>query len=79
MQLLEMVESNELNRSLLTILDENIASAHQGNQVIALGKVLPVSPDSFSRDFICLFEFEAEKLQNLSQNTPYSSEHDIIY
>ncbi|KAK9927478.1 hypothetical protein M0R45_024659 [Rubus argutus] len=30
--LLEMVESNELNRSLLTILDENIASAHQGNQ-----------------------------------------------
>lgn len=44
MQLLEMVESNELNRSLLTILDENIASAHQGNQVIALGKILPDFP-----------------------------------
>ncbi|KAF5734879.1 hypothetical protein HS088_TW15G00375 [Tripterygium wilfordii] len=30
--LLEMVESNELNRSLLALLDENIANAHQGNQ-----------------------------------------------
>ncbi|KAF5460812.1 hypothetical protein F2P56_020653 [Juglans regia] len=30
--LLEMVERNELNRSLLTLLDENIANAHKGNQ-----------------------------------------------
>ncbi|XP_024019630.1 uncharacterized protein LOC21401953 [Morus notabilis] len=30
--LLEMVENNELNRSLLTLLDENIANAHRGNQ-----------------------------------------------
>ncbi|CAK7355788.1 unnamed protein product [Dovyalis caffra] len=30
--LLEMVEQNELNRSLLTLLDENIASANQGKQ-----------------------------------------------
>ncbi|XP_022759083.1 uncharacterized protein LOC111305628 isoform X3 [Durio zibethinus] len=27
-----MVERNELNRSLLTLLDENIANAHMGNQ-----------------------------------------------
>ena len=33
MQLLEMVERNEINRPLLTILDENIASAQEGNQV----------------------------------------------
>ncbi|GAV88243.1 hypothetical protein CFOL_v3_31666 [Cephalotus follicularis] len=30
--LLEMVEKNELNRSLLTLLDENIANAHKDNQ-----------------------------------------------
>ncbi|XP_022737043.1 uncharacterized protein LOC111289941 isoform X2 [Durio zibethinus] len=30
--LFEMVERNELNRSLLTLLDENIANAHMGNQ-----------------------------------------------
>ncbi|KAJ7952460.1 Dimethylallyl, adenosine tRNA methylthiotransferase [Quillaja saponaria] len=30
--LLDMVERNELNRSLLTLLDENIANAHNGNQ-----------------------------------------------
>ncbi|KAI3410207.1 uncharacterized protein J3R85_018898 [Psidium guajava] len=30
--LLEMVEQNELNRSLLTLLDENIANAQKGNQ-----------------------------------------------
>ncbi|KAM1352541.1 hypothetical protein ACFX14_032181 [Malus domestica] len=30
--LLEMVEHNELNRSFLTLLDENIANAHKGNQ-----------------------------------------------
>lgn len=30
--LLDMVEKNELNRSLLTLLDENIANAHRGNQ-----------------------------------------------
>jgi hypothetical protein len=30
-----MVEQNELNRSLLTLLDENIASANQGKQVRA--------------------------------------------
>lgn len=34
--LLEMVERNELNRSLLALLDENITSAHQGNQVTAI-------------------------------------------
>lgn len=33
MQLLEMVEQSELNRSLLTVLDENIANAQKGNQV----------------------------------------------
>lgn len=33
MQLLEMVEKNEINRSLLALLDENIASAQKGNQV----------------------------------------------
>ncbi|XP_050228475.1 uncharacterized protein LOC126677748 [Mercurialis annua] len=30
--LLDMVEKNELSRSFLTLLDENIASAHQSNQ-----------------------------------------------
>ncbi|KAI5655648.1 hypothetical protein M9H77_32835 [Catharanthus roseus] len=30
--LLDMVETNELNRSLLTLLDENIANAHVANQ-----------------------------------------------
>ncbi|RDX90854.1 hypothetical protein CR513_27241, partial [Mucuna pruriens] len=30
--LLEMVESNEINRSLLALLDENITNAHKGNQ-----------------------------------------------
>ncbi|KAK9692021.1 hypothetical protein RND81_09G235800 [Saponaria officinalis] len=30
--LMEMVELNELIRSLLTLLDENIASAHRSNQ-----------------------------------------------
>ncbi|XP_061357854.1 uncharacterized protein LOC133302124 [Gastrolobium bilobum] len=30
--LLEMVERNEINRTLLALLDENIASAHRGNQ-----------------------------------------------
>ncbi|XP_030469377.2 uncharacterized protein LOC115687834 [Syzygium oleosum] len=30
--LLEMVEQSELNRSLLTVLDENIANAQKGNQ-----------------------------------------------
>ncbi|KAA8521901.1 hypothetical protein F0562_012785 [Nyssa sinensis] len=30
--LLDMVEQNELNRSLLALLDENIANAHKGNQ-----------------------------------------------
>lgn len=32
-QLLDMVERNELNRSLLALLDENIANAQMGNQV----------------------------------------------
>lgn len=40
LQLLEMVERNELNRSLLTLLDENIANAHKGNQVETIGKLL---------------------------------------
>lgn len=31
--LLEMVEKNEVNRSLLALLDENIANAQKGNQV----------------------------------------------
>ncbi|GAB2274112.1 hypothetical protein Dimus_008883 [Dionaea muscipula] len=30
--LLEMIEQNEINRALLTLLDENIATAHQDNQ-----------------------------------------------
>ncbi|KHN42713.1 hypothetical protein glysoja_018956 [Glycine soja] len=30
--LLEMVEKNEINRSLLALQDENIASAQKGNQ-----------------------------------------------
>lgn len=30
--LLELVEKNELNRSLLTLLDENLADAHRANQ-----------------------------------------------
>lgn len=30
--LLVMVEQNKLNRALLTLLDENIANAHRGNQ-----------------------------------------------
>ncbi|GAB2217176.1 hypothetical protein Drorol1_Dr00000344 [Drosera rotundifolia] len=30
--LLEMVEQNEINKSLLSLLDENIATAHQSNQ-----------------------------------------------
>ncbi|MCI14253.1 hypothetical protein A2U01_0035382, partial [Trifolium medium] len=34
--LLEMVESNEINRSLLTLLDENIATAHEAKQVISI-------------------------------------------
>lgn len=38
MQLLELVEQNQLNRSLLTLLDENIANAQRGNQVIAIEK-----------------------------------------
>ncbi|KAI4372461.1 hypothetical protein MLD38_010688 [Melastoma candidum] len=33
--LLEMVEQNELNRSLLALLDENIATAQKGNQAQA--------------------------------------------
>lgn len=40
--LLEMVEQNEINRSLLALLDENIASAHQSQQKEAaeyMGKV----------------------------------------
>lgn len=32
-QLLEMVERNELNISILTLLDENLASAKTNNQV----------------------------------------------
>ena len=32
-QLLDMLERNELNRSLLALLDENIANAQMGNQV----------------------------------------------
>ncbi|OIV94606.1 hypothetical protein TanjilG_25830 [Lupinus angustifolius] len=33
--LLEMVEHNEINRSLLTLLDENIANARRSNQIRA--------------------------------------------
>lgn len=33
MQLLDLVGENALNRSLLTLLDQNIAGAYQGNQV----------------------------------------------
>jgi len=34
-QLLEMVERNELNRPVLALLDENMASALENNQVSA--------------------------------------------
>ncbi|KAF8380462.1 hypothetical protein HHK36_027948 [Tetracentron sinense] len=33
--LLEMVEQNKINRSLLMLLDENIANAHQGDEKLA--------------------------------------------
>lgn len=33
MQLLDMVEQNELNRPLLTLLDENIVTAQKDGQV----------------------------------------------
>ncbi|KAB1217061.1 hypothetical protein CJ030_MR4G021260 [Morella rubra] len=51
--LLEMVERNELNRSLLTLLDENIANAHKGNQVETIGKLLA-------------FQFQVEFMRELS-------------
>lgn len=38
-QLLEMLERNELNKALLTLLDENIASAHRSNQVGNIKKI----------------------------------------
>ncbi|KAK2973670.1 hypothetical protein RJ640_028936 [Escallonia rubra] len=41
MLLLDMVEQNELNRSLLALLDENISNANKGNQLRAL-KLLKV-------------------------------------
>lgn len=34
LQLLDMVERNELNRSLLALLDENIVNAQRGDQVM---------------------------------------------
>ena len=34
-----MVEKNELNRSLLTLLDENIASAQRSEQVRTVSKI----------------------------------------
>ncbi|KAJ0105962.1 hypothetical protein Patl1_18565 [Pistacia atlantica] len=37
--LLEMVEHNEINRSLLTLLDENIANAQKGDQVSIVGNI----------------------------------------
>lgn len=40
MQLLELVEQNKINRSLLTLLDENIANAQKSDQVSAAGKTL---------------------------------------
>lgn len=40
MQLLELVEQNKINRSLLTLLDENIANAQKSDQVSAAGKIL---------------------------------------
>ncbi|EXB54440.1 hypothetical protein L484_018998 [Morus notabilis] len=43
--LLEMVENNELNRSLLTLLDENIANAHRGNQILVLASYYYVTPE----------------------------------
>ncbi|KAK3019472.1 hypothetical protein RJ639_005156 [Escallonia herrerae] len=38
--LLDMVEQNELNRSLLALLDENISNANKGNQLLKLLKVV---------------------------------------
>ena len=53
-QLLEMVEKNEVNRALLTLLDENIASAHRSNQVsIAWGLNSPTSVISYLI-FLCI-------------------------
>lgn len=43
MQLLELVEQNKINRSLLTLLDENIANAQKSDQVSAAGKILSYS------------------------------------
>lgn len=65
MQLLGMVETNELNRSLLTILDENIASAQQGDQVIAM---LMILSDFFMwfTDLMVLFAFPSLRLHNTS-------------
>ena len=56
MQLLEMVERNELNRSLLTLLDENIANAHEGNQVL-LETPVHVVQIEFNIALLCFYFF----------------------
>lgn len=56
MQLLEMVERNELNRSLLTLLDENIANAHEGNQVL-LETPVHVVQIEFNMALMCFYFF----------------------
>lgn len=65
MQLLEMVEHNELNRSFLTLLDENIANAHKGNQVNCLGKASFILPEIIH--FILCLYFWAENKTYCSQ------------
>lgn len=43
-----MIEKNEINRSLLTLLDENIANAQRGNQVSNVGNIFLI--------FICFYK-----------------------
>lgn len=48
-----MVEKNEINRSLLTLLDENISSANQSNQVWPLDEIFSV----YASLFLSLLDF----------------------
>ncbi|KAK9276448.1 hypothetical protein L1049_005981 [Liquidambar formosana] len=61
--LLEMVERNELNRSLLALLDENIANAHEGNQVIAVIFFHPVKVE-LPMLLFCSVEYGTEQSKN---------------
>lgn len=51
-QLLELVEKNELNRSLLALLDENIATAQKSKQVsVILNFILLSSKSAYDKTF----------------------------